>query len=342
MATKGLLLINLGSPASPSRRDVKKYLGEFLMDPFVIDIATPLRMALVHGIITPLRSGKSAKAYQSIWTKDGSPLVNFTRLFAEGVKHRLRQNWDVRWAMRYGAPAIGEVVQDWPVDEIYIVPLYPQYAESSSRTAIDRAVARIHKASGGAKKIHILRDFYGEVEFIEAQAALIKKHVDEFAPDQLLLSFHGLPEHHLTKLHEAHCLVTADCCNTVTARNRNCYRAQALFTASALRTHLPLNATKIKVGFQSRLGRRPWIKPYTDLLITELAAQGVKRILVSCPSFVADCLETLEEIQIRLREQFLSEGGQELKLIPALNAEPNWIERFSAMIERSSLQWTSP
>ncbi|MGZ3721775.1 MAG: ferrochelatase [Bdellovibrionales bacterium] len=338
MSAKGLLLINLGSPKAPTTKEVARYLREFLSDKFVIDIPAPMRYALVYGLITPFRAGKSAAAYRKIWTKEGSPLTVFTKDFAKKVTAQLKGEWDVRWGMRYGEHSLKEAVKNWQVDDLYIVPLYPQYAESSTRTAIDAAVKQIRKQKV-AKRIFVLEDFHGEPEFIEAQTAQITKALETFTPDQLLLSFHGLPEHHVTKLHDNHCLVGGTCCDTVTERNRRCYRAQSFFTASAIRKRLTISANKVKVAFQSRLGSRPWIKPYSDIVVSEFAAKGVKKILVSCPSFVADCLETLEEVEIRMREQFIREGGSDLKLVPALNADDGWVRNFCKMVSRPDLRW---
>lgn len=338
MASKGLLLINLGSPRAPERAAVARYLNEFLMDPFVIDLPWYLRWPLVRLIITPFRAQKSANAYRKIWLEQGSPLVHFTRLFAEGVTRQLGQRFEVRWAMRYGTPSIPEILQNWNVDELFVVPLYPQYAESSTRTA----VAQVHefmKSVRSGTRVHVLEDFYAEPEFISAQAACVSERIAAFKPDHILLSFHGLPEHHLSKLYPQHCLRDDECCEAVTPSNRYCYRAQATATAWALRGQIQFQPEKISLSFQSRLGRRPWIKPYTDVVIAQLVAAGVKRVLVSCPAFVADCLETLEEIQMRLREQFIAAGGEELELVPALNAGESWIVKFSQMIERPDLKW---
>jgi len=334
MSAKGLLLVNLGSPDAPTPKAVKAYLNRFLMDKYVLDIPAPLRFLLVHGLITPKRSKTSAEAYQKIWTKEGSPLVNYTRGFAKGVGSEL-SGWSVRWAMRYGQPSLAQVTRDWDVEQVYVVPLYPQYAESSTRTAIEAACASLK-----GKQVFVLENFFSEPEFIESQSERIESAIQKFRPDHVLLSFHGLPEHHMSKLHPTHCL-SEKCCESVSERNRYCYRAQAFMTAAELRKKLPFAPEKIDISFQSRLGRRPWIKPYTDFRVTELAANGIKRLLVSCPSFVADCLETLEEIQIRLREQFISEGGEDLMLAPALNDSPQWIKRFCKMIERPNLKWVS-
>lgn len=326
---KNLLLLNLGSPDSPAPKDVARYLRQFLTDPYVIDIPAPLRYALVYGIIAPTRSSKSGEAYAKIWQDTGSPLVHHTRQFSLKVAKHMGSQWNVQWAMRYGSPSVASVIHQTGEGPLWVVPLYPQYASSSTQTAIDE-VKKALRNSG--REVHFLEDFFNAPAFIEAQAELIQSHLDQFKPDRLLLSFHGLPEHHLTKLHSDHCLKNSNCCDQVTALNRYCYRAQCVATVKALKAKLQYPDTEVVMSFQSRLGSRPWIKPYTDIVIEELARSGAKRILVSCPSFVADCLETLEEIQIRLREQFISLGGEELQLIPALNSGDHWVQNFSKMI----------
>jgi ferrochelatase len=338
MSARGLLLVNLGSPSAPNLGAVKKYLHEFLTDKYVVDIPAALRYPLVYGIIVPARAQRSAAAYQKIWTSEGSPLTVYTKAFADGVRQELHDTWSVRWGMRYGEHNLREAVKNWQVDEIYIVPLYPQYAESSTRTAVEAAVQAIRQDRPSAT-IKYLQDFFAEREFIDAQSAQIASRIAEFKPDTVLLSFHGLPEHHMRKLHSDHCFSHDGCCTSVDGRNSRCYRAQAFATAAALRQRLPLAPEKIKLSFQSRLGRRPWIKPYTDHLVSELAASGSERLLVSCPSFVADCLETLEEVEIRLRDQFIGEGGDDLQLVPALNSQTTWVRGFAQMISRQDLNW---
>ena len=327
---RGLLLINLGSPKSAATGDVRRYLNQFLTDPHVIDLAAPWRQLLVRGIIAPLRAPKSARAYAKVWTPGGSPLVAFTRAFAEKLGARLAGEFDVRWAMRYGEPSIAARARDWDVRSVAVVPLYPQYAESSTRTALEEARRHL-----GARDVRTLEDFFDAGEFLSAEARAIQAHLDAEKPDHLLLSFHGLPEHHMTKLHPEHCFRTADCCERIDATNRFCYRAQCVATAKGLVARLRYPAERVTYGFQSRLGRRPWIKPYTDVVVDELVARGVRRLSVACPSFVADCLETLEEVELRLREQFRARGGEELKLIPALNAQDHWVEAFAGLVRRS-------
>lgn len=333
MAKRGLLLLNLGSPEAPTPDAVGVYLRQFLNDPFVIDIPSWLRWILVNWIIVPRRKHSSSEAYQSIWTAKGSPLVQTTKSFAQKVTAQVSSDWEVRWAMRYGQPSIESVLRNWDVAELYVVPLYPQYAESSTRTALEE-VARNFKG-----EFKYLQDFFAEPEFIESELIQIQTQLETFKPDHLLLSFHGLPEHHLSKLHPAHCLKSQSCCEQISDANRLCYRAQCVATARALGEKLALDKQRVHVTFQSRLGNRPWIKPYTDHVVDALAQSGAKRLLVACPAFVTDCLETLEEIQIRLKEQFVSSGGEQLVLVTAPNDEAHWVNNFATMIQRSSLYW---
>lgn len=304
----------------------------------MIDIPAPLRHLLVRGWIAPTRASKSAAAYKKIWRSDGSPLIVFTQQFTDKVREELVQRFDVRWAARYGSPSIRFHFEKWDISELYVVPLYPQYASSSTLSALDE-VRRALKDSGLKIKMRVLRDFYGEAEFIHSQSQQIRKHAESFRPDHYLLSFHGLPLHHVQKLHPDRCQITPGCCEKVEATNRWCYRAQSMATARALVSALELSAGQVTVAFQSRLGRRPWIKPYTDEILPELVEGGVRRLLVSCPSFIADCLETLEEVEIRLNQQFLELGGEELKLVPALNAEDFWVQDFCQMVSRHNLHW---
>lgn len=334
----GLLLLQLGSPTAPTPKAVYKFLVEFLNDPLVIDIPWLARQALVRGIIAPLRSRRVAEAYSSIWTNEGSPLIVHTQSFADKVKNILDRRFDVRWALRYGQPSIEGRLTDWDIDELFIVPLYPQYALSSSQTAIDK-VKEVLRKQGREVRLRVLRDFFNEPEFIHSQTLTIQAAAGEFKPDHYLMSFHGLPEHHVTKLHPKRCLVKPGCCEKVGKSNRWCYRAQSMATARALKAALNISAEEMTVGFQSRLGNRPWIQPFTDQILPRLVEDGVRRLLVTCPSFVSDCLETLEEVQIRLREQFLSLGGTDLILVPSLNSQDYWVDDFCQMITRHNLHW---
>jgi protoporphyrin/coproporphyrin ferrochelatase len=246
------------------------------------------------------------------------------------VQEQLGPEVEVRWAMRYGQPSLKETLAGWKTEELTIVPLYPQFAESSTRTAIEA----VKDALPIGQDIRVMEDFFNTDEFLNSEVQIINKHIQEFKPDHLLLSFHGLPEHHMRKLHPQHCLKRADCCEVLDKHNRYCYRAQCVFTYRQIAERIEFPAEKVSYSFQSRLGRRPWIKPYTDLVLGDLIRQGVKKLSVACPSFVADNLETLEEVQIRLRQQFIAEGGVELQLIPALNTDENWVSNFCALVKR--------
>ncbi len=328
MARSGVLLINLGSPDSTETADVRRYLNQFLTDKYVVDIPKIFRHIFVKGIITPRRAPKSAEAYKLIWTERGSPLVDYTKRFTEKLQKLVHFQYDVRWAMRYGSPSVESVLANWDIDELLIIPMYPQYAESSALTAIEEAL----KFAPKKLKTKVSKDFYQHEAFISSAVLRIQDEVDRFKPDHLLLSYHGLPEHHLKKQYPEHCLQEPGCCAKVTEANRYCYRAQCFATSRALTAKLNYPAANISISFQSRLGRRPWIKPYTDYVVPALAKQGVKRLAVASPSFVCDCLETLEEIQVRLKEQFKECGGTDLKLIPALNDEDYWVSNFRRII----------
>jgi ferrochelatase len=342
---EGLLLVNLGSPDNSSTPAVRRYLRQFLMDRHVIDMHWTFRSVLVHGVIAPFRAPKSAHAYRSIWTDNGSPLLHLTKQFVERVQAH-NNGIIVELAMRYGRPTIRGAIQRLKasgIDKLKVVPLYPQFAKSSTLTAIESVIHEIERANWGVS-VSFLQDFYEEPEWIENLALNINKTQAEFCGDHLLLSYHGLPEHHVQELDASgvHCLKTDDCCAQVKQVNRLCYRAQCFATSRALIKQLDWPQEQHSVSFQSRLGRRPWIKPYSDHRVIELAKSGIKRVLVTCPSFVADCLETLEEISIRLRNDFINAGGEDLKLVPALNDSDDWAKHFSEMLKRSGPKWLNP
>ena len=336
MSQKAVLLCNLGSPLSPEPKYVRRYLRQFLMDGFVIDIPRLPRWLLVHLIIAPFRSYASAEAYQSIWSEKGSPLIQHTRLLTEKLQSEL-EGWQVAYAMRYGEPSMESVLQslvEKGVQQIDLIPLYPQYAKSSTGTVLYEA-QQVLQALGYKGQVQSVRDFFQSTPFIEAYAKNLRDDVQEFQPEKTLFSFHGLPERHVKQTDKTgqHCLEKKDCCAQIQEVNRYCYRAQCFATARSLARHIQLPEENYRVCFQSRLGKQPWIQPYTDHVITELAEKGVKRILVACPSFVADCLETLEEIAIRAKEQFIEEGGEDLKMVASLNSSRPWVKALSEMLE---------
>jgi protoporphyrin/coproporphyrin ferrochelatase len=351
----GILLLNLGTPDAPTTQAVQRYLREFLSDPRVIDIPAIPRWLLVNCIIAPLRSRKSAAAYQKVWTSAGSPLLMHTRELAKSLTKKLGSDYSVAYGMRYGNPstesAFGQLI-DAGVDELRVIPLYPQYAESSTGSAIaefERVFEKICRrgmiyhahdedAINGAPTITIPPPFYDHPEFIESLATVAKPMLRLLKPDHILMSFHGLPERHIKNADPTgtHCLIDQSCCDQKTDANAKCYRFHSYSTARALAEQLKKGMAApcpYSVSFQSRLGRTPWIQPFTDHRIVELARQGVKRLAVICPSFVSDCLETLEEVNIRERERFLAAGGEAFELIPCLNAHPRWVEGLSKMIQ---------
>jgi protoporphyrin/coproporphyrin ferrochelatase len=335
-ATTGVLLINLGTPDAPTTPAVRRYLREFLMDPRVLDISPWVRWPLVNLIIAPFRSPKSAAAYREVWTERGSPLLTAGLDLADAVQERLGPSFKVALGMRYQSPSVRQALDAIlaePVDRVVVLPLFPQYSSAATGSAVERFMEELG-AGWNLPNVHVIADFFDHPGFIDAQAAIAGEAIADFDPDIVLMSFHGLPERHVRKswaLGFTACDLTGPC-PTIGDGNRFCYRAQCYGTARALAAAMGLADDRYRVSFQSRLGRDPWIKPYTDELMPELAKAGAKRIAVMCPAFVADCLETLEEIGIRAREDWRRSGGEELRLIPCVNADPRWAEAVAAMV----------
>jgi len=334
----GVLLINLGTPDASTPEGVGAYLREFLMDGFVIDVPKPLRWFLVNVMIVPRRKVQSARAYQKVQLPGGSPLLVYTRELAEEVAARLAADdrYVVEYAMRYGNPSIAASLaklHSQDVSRIIVLPLYPQYAESSFETAVVET-KRVAQQLGCANRLSFFPPFYHRPEFIAAFARRIAEDCEKQSPEHLVFSFHSLPERHLKRLDTTreHCLVKSTCCDELSAVNKNCYRAQCMFTARAIAAQIGLKEDAYTVSFQSRLGRAKWIGPTTEVVLRELAQRGVKQVAVSCPSFVADCLETVEEMGIRGRQTFIDAGGAELRLIPSLNADPLWVDTVASWI----------
>jgi len=336
MSRTGVLLVNLGTPDSPSARDVRRYLRQFLSDPLVIDIPALPRWLLLNLVILPFRPRKSAAAYAQIWTDQGSPLKVYGESLRDGVAASLGDDFHVELAMRYAEPSIASAVsraQAAGVTRCIVLPLFPQYSTAATKSATD-AVEAAFATAGDAASVDVIGAFYDDPGFIEAFAGVTRQHLAAFRPDHVLFSYHGLPERQLRTLDPsgAHCLERADCCDAVTDANHLCYRAQCVATTRLLARELGLGQDAHSLSFQSRLGRTPWIQPYTDFVLPELAARGVKRLAIACPAFVADCLETLQEIAIRGRDQWLELGGEELSLVPSLNSNPVWVNAVGAMI----------
>ena len=340
MARTGVLLLQLGTPASPETGDVRRYLREFLGDPRVIDLPAPARWLLVNGIIAPFRAPKSAAAYREIWLDEGSPLLVHSRALADALGEALGDDYAVALGMRYGQPAMQAALEDLVtcgVARILAVPLFPHDAESSSGSAAAR-VRALHAALPDAPPLTVLGSFAVEAGFVSAVAAVARPVLDEFSADHVLFSYHGLPERHVRAADPtgARCLASLDCCAALEAENAGCYRAQCHATTRAVASALDLSAEDVSTAFQSRLGRDPWIRPFTDHALPELAEAGVRRLAVLCPSFVADCLETVEEIGIRARAQWAECGGEALALVPCVNAHPAWVEALAARLRAAS------
>lgn len=335
MSKQGVLLVNLGSPASPSVPDVRRYLREFLMDGRVLDVAWPIRFCIVHFAILPSRPKESAEAYHKIWTPEGSPLVVTSRRVQAALQPRVPV--PVELAMRYQNPSIPHAVRqlrDRGVDELLLIPLFPHYAMSSYETAVER-LKEVVGQEAPAMTLRVEPPYYEHPDYI---AALVASAADVLKGgyDHLLFSFHGVPERQIRKSDPTHqhCLASPNCCDVESAALPTCYRAQCFRTMRAFVRAAGVPADKHSVAFQSRLGRDPWLAPATDAELERLAKSGVKRLAVICPAFVSDCLETIEEIGLRGKETFLEHGGQDFKLIPCLNEHPCWLAALEGMIRR--------
>ncbi|MDG2336096.1 MAG: ferrochelatase [Myxococcota bacterium] len=321
-AHTGLLLVNLGTPASPRVRDVRRYLREFLSDPRVLTMSAPARWMLLNLVILPFRPRKTADAYSKIWTKEGSPLLLYSQALAERVTEELGDDFVVELAMRYQQPSIGDALarlQAAGVERVLVVPLFPQFADAVTNSVAAR-VEEESRRLGTDFDIAFHGDFFDDPGFIEAQASKIRPLLEDRDWDHVLFSYHGLPESQIRVT--PGCLELEDCCEQPGNPPRRCYRAQCFGTTRALSQTLDLTPSKFSLSFQSRLTREPWIRPYTDFVLPELYEQGKKSLLVVCPAFTADNLETLEEVGIRLREQWLELGGENFALAECANDSP--------------------
>jgi ferrochelatase len=339
-----LLLVNLGTPDAPEKRAVRRYLREFLMDERVLDVGPFLRFFLVHAIIAPFRGPKSAEAYEAIWTEEGSPLLVEGKRLLEAVQTRFvelgQSEVSVDLAMRYGNPSLPAALnraRNDGIDRVVLFPLYPQYSAATVASTLEHFF-QAAKVGWDLPSLQVVPPFYAEPEFIAAEAAVGRRSLADFAPDHVVMSFHGLPKRQLrrSRISPDVCQASESCCDDIVPENARCYRAQCFATARALGRALDLPEEGCTVSFQSRLGRDPWIGPYTDETILALAKAGKKRVAVFCPAFVADCLETLEEIGMQARADFKRAGGEELLLIPSLNAEPEWADAVVALAKKAS------
>ena len=338
----GVLLVNTGTPASTATGDVRRYLRQFLSDPRVIDLPPIARFLLLELIILPFRPAKSAHAYKQIWTERGSPLLVNGQDLAAGVQQVLGSQAVVRLAMQFGQPSIPGALDELAamgIDRVVVLPLFPQYAAASFGSAA--AAALSHAASRWTvPQVHVVEPFFDHPAFVTALTEHVRAHLAALQPDHVVLSYHGVPERHCKKTDASgqHCLQRPDCCDQLVAANRNCYRAQCMATSRQLMADLGLDPAQTTTCFQSRLGRTPWIAPYTDHVLTELGKAGKQNVAVVEPSFVADCLETLEESGMRGAEDFRKAGGGKLTLVPSLNAQPAWCAAVAQLVQ-SSCGW---
>jgi len=332
--SKAVLLVNLGSPDSPSVGDVRRYLNEFLMDGRVIDVAWPLRRLLV-GFILINRPKESAHAYSTVWTKEGSPLVVTSQHVQKLLQARLPV--PVELAMRYQNPSIPAAVKrlaEQGITEVLLIPLFPHFAMSSFETAVVR-VQEVAAQLAPKLKVTVQPPCFADPDYLAALVASAEPQL-RGGYDHLLFSFHGIPERHLYKSDPTggNCLRVSSCCDMASPAHATCYRAQCFKTVAGFVQRAGIPPEKYSVSFQSRLGNDPWLKPYTDFELQILPKRGVKKLLVICPAFVSDCLETIEEIGQRGRDTFLQAGGKEFALIPCMNEHPQWIETLKNMSDR--------
>lgn len=337
MNTTAILLMNLGSPASPETKDLKPYLSEFLMDERVIDVPYLLRSILVKGIIVPFRASKSAAKYKTVWTKEGSPLVAHTVKLTQKVRERFPE--PVYYCMRYGSPATADVLKKMHeenpgLNKIIFLPLYPHYAMSSYETGVVQ-VEEMHKAAGYTSSLNIIPPFYNNRSYISALSNAIEPFLEK-EYDHILFSYHGIPERHVKKTDctGMHCLKTENCCSVHSAAHAFCYRHQVITTTELVTDKLKIDKNKYSFSFQSRLGRDAWLKPFTTKQLEHFPKLGIKKLLIVCPAFVSDCLETLEEIEKEGAEDFIKAGGERLTMIPALNENTDWIDCLEELIKK--------
>lgn len=335
MAKKAVLLLNLGSPDSTSVPDVRRYLREFLSDERVIDSHPLVRWLVLNLFILPSRPKRSAEAYSQIWLSEGSPLIVTSKKQQALVQEKT--SVPIALAMRYGNPSTPDVIRNLiadGVEELFIIPLYPHYAMSSWETALVAATDIIAKEKPSIRYT-VLPPFYNDPEYIDALCASARPYLQE-PYDKLIFSFHGIPERHLIKSDpsHSHCLSRPDCCDTCHPAHATCYRHQCFETVKLVANQLGLSQDTYTTSFQSRLGRDPWLRPYTDHTVEELAKSGTKKLLVICPAFVTDCLETIEEIAGENAEHFKKHGGESLKLIPCLNEHPAFIDFLAKRINK--------
>jgi len=330
----GVLLINLGTPAAANKKAVRRYLKEFLDDPRVIDLPWWIRKPLLHLFILPFRPKQSAKAYAAIWDEEtGSPLLFHTQQLGEKLQAQLPAHYQVEIGMRYGEPSIASALNKLfqaQCQKIILLPLFPQYSSAATGSAIAKCL-QVLQARQKIPAIKIIPSFYQDSHYITAKVATIAPWLERTQPDCVLFSYHSLPQRHLTHSQNP-CLVPCAQNQSCPQDIQHCYRAQCYDTSRLLAEKLNLNASHYEVVFQSRLGRTVWVGPEIQQVMAQLRQRGVNNLLVVCPSFVADCLETLEEIGIRAKEHWQTLGGKHFNLVPCLNTEPSWVNNLAQFI----------
>lgn len=335
---KGVLLVNLGSPDSTSTADVRRYLREFLSDPRVLDIPAPIRKAILNLFILPFRPRKSAEAYRTIWTDEGSPLIISTYRMADALARQIEL--PVAVGMRYGNPSSAEGVRQLlarGVRDILLIPLYPHYAMSSYETAVAKVMEVVDELGHSDVTLTVQPPFFDDPDYIQALVDVSAPYLAEHEVDHVLFSYHGIPERHVKKTDPSgcYCLRYEDCCSSARPHPAHafCYRHQVFATTHAVAAGLGLEKDAYSVSFQSRLGSDPWLQPFTDATLERLPTQGKKHLAILCPAFISDCLETLEEIGVEGRHEFLEAGGKSFVYIPCLNEDPRWIAVLKKFVD---------
>ena len=332
---KKILLVNLGSPKSLSTEDVREYLREFLSDDKVIDLPKVIQQFILRAFILPFRPAKAKKAYEKIWQDEGSPLIINTQKIANSLSKKT--GWSVDIAMRYQHPSIEDKIELYRkegIDQVTIIPLYPHNAMSTTETTVEE-INRIVSETYPDLNVSFVKPFYDHPKYIDALAKSIEPHTKNL--DKIVFSYHGIPERHLTKgdVEGDHCMKVANCCQVDCSSSKNCYRSNVMTTSKLTADKLNLSDEEWMVSFQSRVSiiGPSWLKPYTDVEVDKLGEKGVQRIGVVCPSFVADCLETLEEIEMEAKESFIESGGKEFVYIPCLNDNSDFIDTLESLVK---------
>ncbi|RAV28331.1 ferrochelatase [Sinomicrobium soli] len=325
---KGVLLVNLGSPDSTDEADVRKYLDEFLMDKRVIDVPWLLRAFIVKGMILRTRPKSSAEAYRRIWWDEGSPLIVLSRRLQEKVQDMV--SVPVGLAMRYGNPSLEHGLRELyekGVREVLLIPLYPQFAMATTETILVLA-EKLRKQHFPDMDFTTMPPFYNHPDYIRVLSASVEEALKGKEWDHLLFSYHGVPERHIRKsdITHSHCKIDGQCCKTPSPAHQFCYRHQCYETTRQVADYLGLKEGSYSVSFQSRLGKDPWLQPFTDNTVAAFPAKGVRKLAIATPAFVSDCLETLEEIGMEAREDFLEKGGEEFHVIPCINDREDWVK----------------